>query len=203
MTTFKISALCFFACSISGVVTVLLGCHTGYLIWSGLAILLFSLALLLAFVLSHRFGWVTINASNRQLLIASMFIVAIYPVSLVVILLTALWNLYFTYGRDSAAFKSFSYSTLLRAPIDQIFDEQSIMLAGLTIATALGALLVAISLRVITRKWDRKVLLLMLLAILVTPFINQIIAHGFTQEGAGLVVWLGSLFTSSFWRGHS
>jgi hypothetical protein len=196
MTTFKIIALCFLAGCISGVVTVLLGCYTGYLVWSALGIVLFILLLLLALFVSSRFGWIAINVSQKKLLIASMFIVAIYPVSLIAMLLITWWRLYFTYGTDSLAFNRFSYSTLFRVPINQIFDERSIMLQGLTLAVFLGAMLVALSLRVITSKLDRKVLMLMLLAILATPFLNQIIAFALIREGRELAAYLPSLFSS-------
>jgi len=197
MTTFKISALCLVGGCISGAVTVLLGCYTGYLVWSALAIVLFVLALFLALFMSWKFRWIVIDVSRRQLSIASMCIIAIYPVSLSAMLVMALWRLYFTYGRDSLAFDRFSYSTLFEAPIDQIFDERSTMLPGLTFGIILGAMLVALSLRVITRKWDRRVLILMVLSILVTPFLNHILALTFIPEGRELFGWLPFLFSSA------
>lgn len=191
--TLKTIALCFLAGGIAGTLTVLLGCHTGYLLWSGIAIIVFTVTLSVSLAVARKFAWISVDPSRKQLVIALTLMGAIYPISLLTILLTALWQLYVTIGRDSVAFETFSYATVLRAPVSQIFDlERSIMLDGLTLAVILGAILLTGSLRVVTRKWDIKVLILMFSAIVATPFLNHIIALAFTQEGREAVGWIFS-----------
>ncbi len=105
-----------------------------------------------------------------------------YPVSLVAMLLAALKRLYFTANmRGSLAFELFSYSTLFRAPVSNIFEERSVMISGLTLAAILGGVCLVISLRIITRRWDKRVLVLMLIAVGVTPVLNYAISFELRQ----------------------
>lgn len=183
--TLKMVILCFFAGGVAGTLTAVVGCHTGYLLWSGIAIAGYAVTLCVSVALSRRFSWIHFDVSRKQILIAFTLIAAIYPISLVAILFTAFCRLYRTLGRDSLAFDMFSYSTLLRHPLGELVDvERSIMLSGLTLAVFLGAILLAGSLRVLTKKWDVKVMVLMMVAIVGTPFLTQIVMLALTKDAS-------------------
>ena|SRR5947207_2052133 len=180
--TFRITVLCFVAGAMSGLLTIFLACQMGYIFWSAIGIASFALAVFLALTFAHWFRWITIEVTRKQFVAAAIITACSYPVSIIAMFLAALKRLYLTANmRGSLAFELFSYSTLFRTPVSQVFEERSVMISGLTLAVILGAFCLVISLRIITRRWDKRVLVLMLIAVGVTPVLNYAISFELRQ----------------------
>lgn len=202
--TLKTITLGFLAGCGSGIFTVFLACRMGYVFWSGIAVASFTLAISFTIALAYRFRWIVIRPSRKQLLIAAVLIATVYPVSLIAVWSIALATLHFTPNmRGSLAFELFSYSILFRAPVNEIFEERSVLLHGLSVAAILGALLLAISLRVVTQTWDRRVLIMMVVAVGLLPILNSLIAVGFRRELLSAIGEFALTHTISFGPGRS
>lgn len=164
--TVRVMVLFFIGGFISGILTMLLGYLSPWVIWTGVGIL-FLLGLVISFVIARKQGWLSVTASTRRILAAGLITVASYTVALWVVLFP-LWLFYqnFLYTGTSEELSRGGGTAVGFA-------------LGLFAAAAASVALLAVALNVVTRRWDSKVFLLMLLTGVVAILLTFAIAYLF------------------------
>ena len=157
-----------------GLFTALSAFVTPYVIWIGAGIFFF-LALATGFIIARVNNWFSFPKSNWQYITASLTIIIAYPLALAVMVLGI---------TDSS-------------------DLNKGFRIGLVMAALVSAILVSKALKIITRKWDKQVVFMLLVGGIVTIPISAGIAGLMGISNAYLVLFpVGELIfggLSGYW----
>ncbi|HEV7684865.1 MAG TPA: hypothetical protein VGO68_22330 [Pyrinomonadaceae bacterium] len=132
--------------------------------WLGLGVIL-SLALFVGGTISSRLQWISLNLSLQRVISAALIIAAAYPLSALVMIIgqqayEAIYaKLFPAQWHERVYSGAFAYTKL-----------------PLYLATLVAAVLVSSALRVLTRKWDKQVILLLMIAGILTIPLSQSLA---------------------------
>jgi hypothetical protein len=132
--------------------------------WVGLGIIL-ALGLFVSVIIANRLQWLSLDVSMQRWIFAALIIVAAYPISVLVMIC------------GHAAYEALYariFPTEWRERIYSGFFPETIL--TLYLAAVVGALLVSSALRVLTRKWQKRVMLLLVIAGILTIPLSQAIA---------------------------
>jgi ethanolamine transporter EutH len=166
--TAKIVTLFFIFGLSFGLVTAFSAFITPFIIWFG-AGATFLLGLAASVITARIIGWIFLPATTWRYLIASLLITGAYPVAFAVMLIGATgynW-VYWTIAPEKWK---------RRSNLGNFPDVDEGFFIGLALAAITSAVLVSLALWVITRKWDRESLALLVIAGIATIPLSSIIA---------------------------
>lgn len=176
-STFKIVSL-FFMGLASGLLSISIGTLSVAWMWIGLGLILLP-GLLVSTIIASRLGWLSLKLNVPRCVSAALIIVAAYPMSVLVML-------------GSLMLYEWFYSKLFPERWGEHIQSGSYPFSiwALYLAAVVGAILVAIALRVLTKKWDKQAVLLLMLAGVVTIPLSQAIASLIGEPNWHLVLFL-------------
>ena len=149
--------------------------------WVGLGAILAS-GLLISMIIAGRLRWLSLRLSVPQCLSAILIIITAYPVSVLVMIGSAL-----LYGRLYAVLFSDRWHERYYSGDDPAMNEG--IITGLFPAAIVGAILVSLALRVVTRKWDRQAFVLMMVAGIATIPLSSTIASLIGERNWHLILF--------------
>lgn len=138
--------------------------------WVGLGAIL-APGLLVSMIVAARLKWLSLRLSMWRCIFATLIIIAAYPLAVLVMLGWA-----FSYDQ--------LYAVLLRGR-----DPNDGIITGLYPAAIAGALLVSLALRVLTRKWEKQVMLLLVIAGILTIRLSRAVAALIGERNWHLVLF--------------
>lgn len=158
--------------------------------WVGLGAIL-APGLLISMIIASRLRWLSLKWSVPQYLSAALIIITAYPVSVLVMIGSA-----FLYGRLYAVLFADRWHERYYSGDDPTVNEG--IITGLYPAAIVGAILVSLALRVLTRKWDRQAVVLMIVAGVATIPLSTAIAGLIGEPNWHLVLFpVGEAFFSA------
>ncbi len=165
----------------SGIITVVVSYSFSWVMWLG-AGLIFALGLVVNFVVARRQGWVSVSATAKRYLAATLIVVVAYPISVLVMIGGAV-----LYGRLYEVL--FSVQAQERLAIGDNPSGREGFFVGLALAAVVGAVVVSLALRVLTRKWERRSMFLLVIAGLVTIPLSQTIGSLIGERNWHLILF--------------
>ena len=170
----------------AGLLSMFIGTLSMTWMWLGLGAILLP-GLLVSIIVAGRLGWLSRKWSALRCLSAALIIVVAYPISVSVMLGSLL--LY------ESLFSKF-FPAQWRDYVDSGSYPSSIW--ALYLAAVVGAVLVSVALRVLTKRWDKQVLFLLVIAAVVTIPLSQAIASLIGEPNWHLVLFpVGEAFFSA------
>ncbi|MDQ1637728.1 MAG: hypothetical protein QOF62_1067 [Pyrinomonadaceae bacterium] len=177
--TFKVLALFLVVGLSSGLLSISVAVWSKAWGWVGLGAIL-AAGLLVSMIIAAGLKWIPLKASLRRALFATLIIIAAYPLAVLVML-------------GSAFFYDSLYAARFGGP-----DVTDGIIGGLYPAAIVGAILVSLALRVLTRKWDRQAFVLMIVAGVATIPLSTAIAGLIGEPNWHLVLFpVGEAFFSA------
>ncbi len=174
----------------TGIVTVILSYFFSWVMWSAAGVIL-ALGLVVSLVVARSQGWVLVRATAKRYLAATLIIVVAYPISVLVMIGGSI-----LYGRLYEVL--FSARAQERLAIGDNPSGREGFFVGLALAAIVGAVLVSLALRVLTRKWEKRSTFLLVIAGLVTIPLSQAIATLLREPNWHLVLFpVGEAFFSA------
>jgi len=174
----------------SGLLSILVATLSKTWGWVGLGAIV-APGLLISMIIAARLRWLSLNWSVPRCLSAALIIVTAYPVSVLVMIGSAL-----LYGRLYAVLFSDRWHERFYSGDDPAVNEG--IITGLYPAAIVGAVLVSLALRVLTRKWDRQAFVLMIVAGVATIPLSTAIAGLIGEPNWHLVLFpVGEAFFSA------
>lgn len=153
---FKVVGLFFVMGVVSGLLSSFIGSLSVAWMWLGLGAILL-LGLLISITVASRLRWFSLSFSVPRYISAALIVITAYPVSVLVMIGSSL-----LYGRLYGVLFSDRWHQRFYSGDDPAVNEGIII--GLYPAAIVGAVLVSLALRVVTKKWDKHVLLLLMIA---------------------------------------
>lgn len=160
----KVAALFFIIGLGCGLVSAVIASLSSTWGWLGLGVV-FSLALFVSGTISSRLKWICLDLSFQRVVSAALMIVAAYPLSVLVMI------------TGQQAYEAM-YAKLFPAEWHERVYSGAFVYTKLPLylAVVVGAVLVSSALRVLTRKWDEWVILLLVIAGILTIPLSQSLA---------------------------
>ena len=174
---FKVVALFFIMGLGSGLLSIFVTTLSTALGWVGLGAILLP-GLLVSIIIASRLGWLSLKLNVPRCVSSALIIVAAYPVSVLVMLGSLMLYEWLFSKLFPAEWREHVYS-----------GSYPFSIWSLYLAAAVGAVLVSIALRVLTKKWDKQALLLLVLAGVVTIPLSQTIASLIAERNWHLVLF--------------
>lgn len=188
--TFKVVVLFFIMGLGSGLLSIFIGSLSVVWMWLGVGAILL-LGLLLSIIIARRLGWLSLVWSGPRSFFAALIIVVAYPISELVMIGGSI-----LYGRLYEIL--FSISAQERLSIGDNPSGREGFFIGLALAAVVSAVLVSLALKVLTRKWDKGVMFVLITAGLVTIPLSQAIAALIGELNWHLVLFpVGEAFFST------
>jgi hypothetical protein len=129
-------------------------------------------------IIASGLGWLSLKLNVPRCVSAALIIVAAYPISVSVMLGSLMLYEWLFSKRFPAEWREHVYS-----------GSYPFSIWSLYLAAAVGAVLVSVALRVLTEKWDKQVLVLLVLAGVVTIPLSQAIASLIAERNWHLVLF--------------
>lgn len=149
--------------------------------WLGAGLIL-ALGLVVSFMVARRQGWVWVGATAKHYMAATLIVVVAYPVSVLVMIGGAV-----LYGRVYELVLPDRSQGRLSLGDDPSGSEG--FFVGLALAAVVGAVLVSIGLRILTRKWEKQVMILLVTAGMLTIPLSQALATLIGERNWHLVLF--------------
>jgi hypothetical protein len=165
----------------SGLLSIFIGSLFAAWMWFGIGAILL-LELLISIIIASQLNWLSLTLSVRRSLSAALIMVTAYPISVFVMIGSAL-----LYGRLYAAVFSERWQERYYSGDDPAVNEG--VIAGLYPAAIVGAVLVSVALKVLISRWDKQAMLLLVLAGIVTIPLSQVIASLLSEPNWHLVLF--------------
>jgi hypothetical protein len=135
----------------AGVLTVLISHFTPWVVWAGVGIV-FLFGLTISFVIACEQGWLSVRASRTRYLISAIVVIASYPIAFLAVF-------------ESVFLYHWVYRALLPAEWqERLSHETESFYIGLLLAAVLSAILISCALKLVTGKWDGRVVALLIIA---------------------------------------
>jgi hypothetical protein len=174
---FKVVALFLVMGVGSGLLSIFVGSLSSAWMWLGLGAILLP-GLLVSIIIASRLGWLSLKLNVPRCVSAALIIVAAYPISVLVMLGSLMLYESLFSKLFPAQWREHVYS-----------GSYPFSIWSLYLAAAVGAFLVSVALRVLTKKWDKQVLLLLVLASVVTIPLSQAIASLIAERNWHLILF--------------
>lgn len=173
----KVLALFFVMGLGSGLLSIFVGSLSSAWMWLGLGAILL-LGLLVSIIIASRLGWLSLKWSVLRCLSAALIIVAAYPISVLVMVGSLMLYEWLFAKFFPAEWREYIYS-----------GSYPFSIWALYLAAVVGAILVSAALRVLTKKWDKRALLLLVVAGIVTIPLSQAIASVIAERNWHLILF--------------
>jgi len=146
---------------------MLLNYATPWVVWAGVGIV-FLFGLTISFVIAREKGWVSVRTSWKRYCISASVIVVSYPIAF----LTIFWGAELYYR----LYRMF-FPTQWQERMNKVgWSENEGFYFGLVLAAVLSAILISWALKLVTGKWDGRVVALLLIAGVATIVMSFAIA---------------------------
>ena len=174
----------------SGLLSMFIGRLSVAWMWLGFGVILL-LGLLISIIVARNLKWLSVRLTVPRCLFAASVIISSYPVSVLVMIASAL-----LYGRLYALLFSGRWHERYYSGDDPAANEGIII--GSYPAAIVGAVLVSVALKVLTSRWDKQAMLLLVLAGVITIPLSQALALLLSEPNWHLVLFpVGEAFVSA------